>query len=102
MPVPCAESTGAFDVPRGAPATSFIPQGRMPARGFDEELRRSLRSRLILVHLLALPLHVLLIAVIILTLRAKGASSLIPDPFDFGLAAPLAESLMGTVFLCRK
>jgi eukaryotic-like serine/threonine-protein kinase len=101
MPVPSAESTGAYHVRRGVPTTSFVSQGRVPRSGFDEELRRLLRSRLILVHLLALPLHVLLFALIMLALRSKEASSLIPDPVDLGLAAPLAESLIGTIFLWR-
>ncbi len=63
MPVPSADPTAPFDAPWGVPTTSLAAGRRAPAGGFDEELRRLLRSRLILVHLLALALGVLIVAV---------------------------------------
>jgi hypothetical protein len=60
MPVPSPESPDAFDVSWGVPTTSFVPGGSAPRSGFDEELRRLLRQRLILVHLLALAFTILL------------------------------------------
>ena len=71
MQVPSAESTGAFDVFWDVPTASFVPGGSLPRSGFDEELRRLLRSRLIFVHLLALAFTILLAVLSRLTATDK-------------------------------
>jgi hypothetical protein len=60
MPVLPGDPTAPFDASWGVPTTSLAAGGRAPAGGFEEELRRLLRSRLILVHLLAVALGVLI------------------------------------------
>jgi hypothetical protein len=51
MPAPSGHPTAPFDPPWLKPTVSFDPGGpsRRAGNGFDEELRRLLRSRLILV-----------------------------------------------------
>ena len=101
MPVPSADPTGPLDVPWGAPTAPLAPGGRAPGGGFDEELRRLLRSRLLLVHLLGLALGVLIVAVSLYwpgqageTIRGQG--------YWWGLALPLTECLSGAVVLWRS
>ena len=103
MPVPSAEPTNVFDVSCDTPTTSFVPGGRVPRSGFDEELRRLLRSRLIFVHLLALAFTILLTVLSYLIPTGGGEAV-----FQFSeaywwamLAAQLAEGLIGTLVLWR-
>jgi serine/threonine-protein kinase len=93
-------------VPHADPTVTFAAAPRSPAAGraFDEELRRLLRSRLILVHLLALA-YILLLAVMT-PLIPKGQQE---APVQFGehywswlLAAQPAEGLIGTLVLWRR
>jgi serine/threonine-protein kinase len=88
------------DGPWGVPTTSFHPGGRAPACGFDEELRRLLRSRLILVHRLAFTFFVLVAAVSFyaLTLEEDSMARL----YLWLLPVPLVESLIGAVVLWRS
>src|SRR5208282_3457238 len=65
--LPLSGLTAAFDAARLEPTAIFVPGGNVPQRGFDEELRRLLRGRLLLIHLLTLALIVLLAAMIRLT-----------------------------------
>ena len=93
MPVPSAESTGAFDVFRDVPTANFVPGGGVPPSGFDEELRRLLRGRLLLIHLLALALILLLAVLICLTPTAEqeGVVRARESHFWGRLAAQFAE-----------
>jgi serine/threonine-protein kinase len=79
----------------------LAPGARAPGGGFDEELRRLLRSRLILVHLLALALGALIVAV---SLFWSMESEDRPRRAEYwwGLALPLAECLVGAIVLCRS
>jgi serine/threonine-protein kinase len=88
------------DGPWGAPTTSFARGGRAPAGGFDEELRRLLRSRLILVHLLALTLFVLIAA--ITPFAQTLEEDLILRLHTRLLPVPLVECLIGTIVLWRS
>ena len=97
MPVPSADPTARFDTPDGVPLTSLAAGGRALLGGFDEELRRLLRSRLILVHLLALVFFVLIAAVSLYS----PASERQPN-WWLQLAVPLAESMIGTAVLWRS
>jgi hypothetical protein len=97
MPVPCAEPTATFDAPSGAKAESLARGARAPAGGFDEELRRLLRSRLILVHLLGLMLFVLVAAVSFYSLTLE--EDLIQRLHTKLLPVPLVECLIGAVVL---
>jgi serine/threonine-protein kinase len=95
MPVPSADATAKFAAPCDVPTTSFAPGG-----GFDEELRRLLRSRLILVHLLGLAFFVLVAAVSFYSLTLEGGSIL--GLYRWLLPVPLVECLIGAVVLWRS
>src|SRR5262249_6532003 len=97
MPVPPADRTAAFDAPGGVPPTSLAAGVRALLGGVDEELRRLLRSRLILVHLLALAFVVLIAAVSFYS----PASERQPD-WWLQLVVPLAECLIGAAVLWRS
>jgi serine/threonine-protein kinase len=101
MAMPTADSTAAFAVPDGAPTTAFARGGRAPTGGFDEELRRLLRFRLLLVHLLALA-YFILIAAINVSGRALVEDPALRQRGDWMLAFPLAECLVGAVVLWRS
>src|SRR5262249_40086605 len=102
MPVPSAD-TATFDAHGGVPTASFVPGGSAPRSGFDEELRRLLRSRLILVHLLALGFFFLLGTLGIVVPRQEGSSPLSGNSgFPWWLPALLAESVIGAVVLWRR
>jgi tRNA A-37 threonylcarbamoyl transferase component Bud32 len=100
-------ATGVY----GPAVTSETPANRLtlgiePARtsgdGFNEELRCLLRSRLILVHILALAITILL-ALLSLVAPREADSSLRPDQGSpWRLALPLAEGLIGVVVLWRS
>ena len=100
MPSPAAELTAPFEAPPGLPTGSFAPAGRVTGSGFDEELRRLLRSRLMFVHLLALMYVALLKA---LTLSTPGDNPLDqPDQGNPWLFFPVfAESAVGAIVLWR-
>ncbi|HET6575945.1 MAG TPA: hypothetical protein VFG68_20255, partial [Fimbriiglobus sp.] len=83
-------------------ATAAFPAPGAAGSGFYEELRRLLRSRLILVHLLALAFFVLLAALSMVVPRSAEDSALRPAQGHWWrLAVPLAESLIGTLVLWR-
>jgi eukaryotic-like serine/threonine-protein kinase len=103
MPESSGHPTAPFDAPWLKPTVSFDPGGpsRRARSSFDEELRRLLRSRLILVHLLALALGVLVVTI----------GSYTPPPEEFPalhegywlrLAVPLTECLIGAIVLWRS
>jgi serine/threonine-protein kinase len=100
MPATHADPTVTFVAPEESPE---VVTGRPPSRQvFDEELRRLLRSRLILVHLLALALGVLIVAISFYysTIRAEDLTR--GPGYWWGLAVPLAECLIGAVVLWRS
>ena len=101
MPVPSAKLTSASAVSQGAETAIFVPSRGAPQSGFDEELRRLLRGRLLLVHLLALVLIVLLAAMIRLTPMAEQEGIIQPRESHFWarLAAQFAEAAIGTFAL---
>jgi serine/threonine-protein kinase len=80
--------------------TSFAGGGRAPAAGFDEELRRLLRYRLILVHLLALALFVLIAAISFYALTLEEGP--IPRLYRWLVPVPLVECLIGAFVLWRS
>jgi hypothetical protein len=97
----------------GPPIGRTVSAGSTPASGpgprsssgrvFDEELRRLLRSRLILVHLLFLGWTVLLSVLHSATPRSEQDPVFRPDTnMWWEPAAPLAEGLIGTLVLWRS
>lgn len=99
--MPATDLTATFEPPDGLPTGANAPGGQLLGRGFDEELRRLLRSRLLLVHSLALALGVLIVAVSLYwTRQAEGATR--GQGYWWGLAVPLAECLIGAVVLWRS
>jgi eukaryotic-like serine/threonine-protein kinase len=100
MPLPPADPTAAFEPPRTDATVSFSAAGRALGSGFDEELRRLLRARLILVHLLGLVFLVLL--VVMSFLEPGDDPSLRPDQgYWWSLSVPLVECLVGAIVLWR-
>ena len=101
--IPPSGLTAAFDAARLETTAIFVPGGNVPQSGFDEELRRLLRGRLLLVHVLALALIVLLAAMIRLTPPAEQEGIVQPrESFFWGrLAAQFAEAAIGTFALWR-
>jgi serine/threonine-protein kinase len=97
-----ADSTAAFESPGGPQPASSATGVPTPGRGFDEEFRRLLRSRLILVHVLAFA-YIALLAALSLAIPDPGQDrSLRPDQGSpWWLAAPLGESLAGAFVLWR-
>jgi serine/threonine-protein kinase len=80
-----------------------IPHPSSSGRAFDEELRRLLRSRLLLIHVLLLGFMVLLAAMIFAIPPDEQSAAARPDPGIWWLpAVPLAESLIGTLVLWRS
>jgi serine/threonine-protein kinase len=70
--------------------------------GFDEELRRLLRTRLILVHLLALGFYFLLAVLMNAIPRGEGNSPINADRgITWPLALVLAEGVIGVLVLWR-
>jgi serine/threonine-protein kinase len=102
MPTSPLDPTVAYAAPADGP-TRAAPAGSHPGAGFDEELRRLLRSRLILVHLLSLAYVVLVLSFAFITSSwATGSWRL-----DLALAqnphtAIAAQSLLGAVVLWRS
>jgi serine/threonine-protein kinase len=101
MPVPQPDHTVDFVPPAESPAASLAdrPSSR---REFDEELRRLLRSRLILVHLLSLA-YVVLVVSFALTMSILESGS---PRFDLTLAQNrhipiLVQSVVGAIILWR-
>jgi hypothetical protein len=96
-----ADATATFEAAGNAPTAAFAPVGRAPGGGFDEERRRLLRSRLILVHLLALALGVLIVAVSLYwPLEAEDRTR--RQSYWWELALPLGECLVDAVVLWRS
>jgi serine/threonine-protein kinase len=101
-PVSGNVATARFDGRAGQPTASLIPGVRAISQGIEQELRRLLRSRLILVHLLALAYIVLLAALSAVIPGAEEDASLRPDQGTWWrLAPPLAECLIGAIVLWR-
>lgn len=100
MPPHSADLTAPFEEPVEAPAASFVPSGLVAGGGYGEELRRLLRSRLILVHLLAL-LYVALLKA--LTWASPDDNTLTqPDQGNPWTYFPVfTECLVGAVVLWR-
>ncbi len=94
------DRTGPYDHTAGTVISSVSPDGPVVWRDFTEELRQLLRSRLILVHLLALLYAVLLKAV---TMTSSGDPSLIqPDQGNAWRFVPVfVECVVGAVVLWR-
>ena len=103
MPFSNSQLTVAFDNSQPAETAVFIPGCGRPGSGFDEELRRLLRERLLLIHLLALALIVLLAAMIRLTPTVEQEGIIQPrESYFWGrLAAQFAEAAIGTFALWR-
>jgi serine/threonine-protein kinase len=80
--------------------TSLSRGGRASPGGFDEELRRLLRSRLILIHLLALTFFVLVAVTSLYALSLE--QDLIRRLHTLLLPVPLVECLIGAVVLWRS
>src|SRR5262249_6675422 len=100
MPVPQSDLTASFAAPPESPLAN-LPGRPLPNLMFDEDLRRLLRSRLLLAHLLALAFFILIAAINV------SGRALVEDPTlrqrgDWMLAVPLAECLVGAVVLWRS
>jgi serine/threonine-protein kinase len=97
-----AEHTATFAALAGDETAPFFV-GALTARGFDEELRRLLRSRLILIHLLALTYVTLLAALSFVMPGSEEDAALRPDQGQPWRLAPLfALSLIGAAILGRS
>jgi hypothetical protein len=97
MTQPTGEPTATF-----APATATATLPAAAGSGFDEELRRLLRSRLILIHLLALAVVLLLGVLSFVGPAGRGDVSLRPDQGNpWGLAPLLLECVVGAAILWR-
>lgn len=92
---PAAHPTTTTAFAPGAVAGSRSFSGRV----FDEELRRLLRSRLILVHLLFLGFVGLFLVLALVTSGAPGAEAGAEKSYWWVAAGPLAESLVGALVL---
>jgi serine/threonine-protein kinase len=94
---PAPDSTGT-DEWRAAPPAKRV---ELPLASLDEELRRLLRSRLILVHLLSLTLGALIVAVSLYwPIREEDPTR--RQGYQWGLALPIAECLIGAVVLWQS
>jgi hypothetical protein len=103
MAVPATDLTITFEAPRGAPTASFAPGSRGPRSGFEEELCRLLRSRLILIHLLALAVVLLLAVLSFVGPSGREDASLRPDQGNpWRLAPLLVECVVGALVLWRR
>jgi tRNA A-37 threonylcarbamoyl transferase component Bud32 len=110
MAMPSADPTATFDAPGGVPTASFAPGSRVRRSGFDEELRRLLRSRLILVHLLGLAYLILFTVMIVVIPRdarlPRGVEGEPTPTSDFAVLWPMVlpaiEALIGIVVLWRR
>ncbi len=102
MPVRPAELTATFEAQAGAPTASFAPGGPLAGSGFDEELRRLLRARLILVHVLGVAYIALLAALSVLLPEGEGESSRPDQGNPWRLVPPIVQSLVGAVVLWRS
>ena len=103
MPAPSPEATGAFVDSWSVPRALFVSGDSAPRSGFDEELRRLLRRRLILVHLLVLACILLLAVLSRLTPTGKPEAMVrFGEGYWWGvLVALFAEGLIGTLALWR-
>jgi serine/threonine-protein kinase len=102
MPVPQLDHTVDF-VPLERSLAASLPGRPLSGRLFDDELRRLLRSRLILVHLLSLAYVVLIVTFGLLMSRLESGSW----RFDLYLAQNphtliLAQSVVGALLLWRS
>lgn len=102
MPIPLADSTGAFDVFREADTAVYRPDGSGSGR-FEEELRRLLRGRLLLIHLLNLSLVVLLAAMLVFTPATEQAGIRQPRETLFWarLSVQFVDAAAGALVLWR-
>jgi tRNA A-37 threonylcarbamoyl transferase component Bud32 len=99
--VPQADADVASDAPWGMPTASFAMGDRVPRGGFDEELRRLLHSRLILVHLLALVFNALF-AVLVLVIPRRGQGISAADISALWMLLPaVLETVIGVIVLRR-
>ena len=98
-----SQLTVAYDNSQRAETAVFVPGCGMPGSGFDEELRRLLRGRLLLIHLLTLALIALLAAMIRLTPTAEQEGIIQPrESYFWGrLAVQFAEAAIGAFALWR-
>ena len=102
MPIPSAESTGVFSVSWDVPTASFVPGGRVPQSGFDEELRRLLRSANLRSSIGPRLHHSARRAELPHSDRRKEAVVQFSEAYWWAmLAAQLAEGLIGTLVLWR-
>jgi eukaryotic-like serine/threonine-protein kinase len=102
MPARSAEPTATFAAPRGDETAPFVAAPLLASR-FDEELRRLLRSRLILAHMLGLAYLALLAALSHLVPGEDQDPMLRPDQGTPWLFVPLlAQCLAGAVVLWRS
>jgi serine/threonine-protein kinase len=101
MPVPSAGPIATFDAPWDAPTAAFAHSDRERVGGFDEELRHLLRSRLILVHVLAIALGVLIVIIHFFAPPPEEFPRL-QQGYWWWLSIPLGECLIGAVVLWRS
>jgi eukaryotic-like serine/threonine-protein kinase len=101
MPAGPMDATAPYAAPSDEPMRT-APAASRPGSGFDEELRQLLRSRLILVHLLALILTLLLVVqLLLIPRRAPDSATRLYDSYWWCLAALSLESVIGVMVLRR-
>ncbi len=102
MSVQPLEPTATFHAPSRSPTVSFAVNRAVIGRGFDDELRRLLHSRLLLVHALFLIFLVLLALLIpLIPVREQDQSARPKENYLWLLVVPLAECVAGILVLWR-
>lgn len=102
MPAPAADLTATVAAPAELPTALFGPRGQVVGTEL-EELRRLLRVRLILIHLLALTFVLLLAVLSFAGPAGREDPSLRPDQGNpWRLVPLLLECLLGTAVLWRR
>src|SRR6516225_7440102 len=100
MPANSLDATAPYAAPADVP-TRTAPAGTRPGVGFEEELRRLLRSRLLFVYLL----NMAILALIVVTTASIPRRTSDP-PFSLAEVVPLlvgfVQTLVGALVLWRR
>ena len=100
MPAHPVDATAPYEASPDGP-TRAAPGGSRPETGFDEELRRLLRSRLLFVYLL----NMAILALVVVTTASIPRRTSDP-PFSLAEVVPLlvgfAQTLVGALVLWRR
>ncbi len=96
MPLPATKPTVSFEASAAEPTASFSPRVRITGSGFDEELRLLLRSRLIIVNLLALVGGLLFVVYALPIPGGAQDRSIRPSPIEWLAFEALCVGFLGS------